>query len=339
MSIELGVKGDATRRPLGDGAARTATGGGNLHRLHAADPYEPEPADEVPDFARLQFQEIEVSFDAGRRTVWCHLRPDGPPSFTPGLLRELNVLHHAMQAYIAGHAPSAGHPIHYYVQGSRVPGIYNMGGDLGFLTQCVRNGDREVVRRYAYDCITAVHGIATGFNSSVVSVGLIQGDALGGGLEGALCCNVLVAERSVKMGLPEILFHSFPGMGAYSFLSRRIGLALTERMITSGRIYSAEEMRDMGVVDMVADDGDGEAVVDQYIGAGERDHSVRQALFRVRQRVAPVTIEELRDVTDIWVDTMMRLPAADLRRMELLQQAQVRRLTRAATDETSLAAE
>jgi DSF synthase len=48
----------------------------------------------------------------------------------------------------------------------------------------------------------------------VTTIALVQGDALGGGFETALSSNVLIAERSAKLGFPEILFNLFPGMGA-----------------------------------------------------------------------------------------------------------------------------
>lgn len=216
----------------------------------------------------------------------------------------------------------------YYVQGSRLPGIFNMGGDLAHLADLIRKKDRTAVRAYAYDCVDAVFQAAIGFDIGLISISMVQGDALGGGFECALSCHTIIAERGVKMGLPEILFNSFPGMGAYSFLSRRLDAIRTERLITSGRLFSAEELHDMGVVDRVAENGEAEAAVRDYIGKDVRHHTVREALFRVRQRVNPITLGELRDVTDIWVDTIMRLAPADLRRMSHLQSAQGRRLTR-----------
>jgi DSF synthase len=122
----------------------------------------------------------------------------------------------------------------------------------------------------------------------------------GGGLEGALCCNFIIAERGVKMGLPEILFNSFPGRGAYSMLSRRLDSVRAERMIFGGRIYSAEEMYDLGVIDLVVDSGCGEQAVREYVG-DSRKHEARRAIYRARQRANPLTLLELRDITDMWV--------------------------------------
>lgn len=284
---------------------------------------------ELRHFLSRTWRELDVRLDPNARALWCHMRPNGPPSFTPTMVRELIVLHRAIEGLAASQGPDEEPFIRYYIQGSRIPGIYNMGGDLGFLTRAIRAGDRSAVRRYAFDCVDAVHHIATGFDSGIVSVGLLQGDALGGGLEGALCCNVLIAEKGVKLGLPEILFNSFPGMGAYSFLARRLDVVRAERMIFSGKVYSAEEMHSMGVVDRIAEDGSGEAAVQGYLAERE-SHFLRQTLYRVRQRVNPVSLAELREVTDLWVETAMRLAPSDLRRMEHLQLAQMRRLQKAA---------
>ncbi len=72
----------------------------------------------------------------------------------------------------------------------------------------------------------------------LTTIALVQGDALGGGFECALSASVLVAEESARLGFPEILFNLFPGMGAYSLLSRKVGRRITERMINGGDIYS-----------------------------------------------------------------------------------------------------
>jgi DSF synthase len=280
-------------------------------------------------FLSRTYDELGVLLDPNTQCVWCHLRPRGPPSFTPSMVRELLVLHHSIHAVASSQGPGEEPLIRYYVQASQIPGIYNMGGDLSFLADRIRHNDREGIRSYAYGCVEAVYHIAVGFDSGIISVGLVQGDALGGGLEGAICCNFIIAERGVKMGLPEILFNSFPGMGAYSMLCRRLDASRAERMIFSGRIYSAEEMYDLGVVDLVVDRGMGEAAVRDYVG-DYRKHGARQAIFRARQRTNPLTLAELRDITDLWVETTMKLSEADLRRMSHLQSAQVRRLRREA---------
>jgi DSF synthase len=278
-------------------------------------------------FLNRTYNELEVVLDPNTKCIWCHQRPKGPPSFTPGMICELTVSHREIQAAAASQGPHEEPLIRYYVLASQIPGIFSMGGDLSFLADRVRQRDREAIRWYAYRCVDVVYNLAVGFDCGIISVALVQGDALGGGLEAALSCNFIVVERSAKIGTPEILFSLFPGMGAYSMLSRRLGSAKAERIMLSGRVYSADEMYDLGVVDLVVDDGCDDQAVRDYIG-DPRKYGARQAIYRARQRTNPVTLTELRDITEIWVETAMRLSDVDLRRMKHLQSAQNRRLRR-----------
>jgi len=269
-----------------------------------------------------QFEELELSDDPDSRTLWCYMRPKGRPSFTPSLLRELITLRRGLQA---SHGVATLPPL-YFVGGSRLPKIYNLGGDLAYFAEKIRTQDRVGLRKYAYDCVDVGYHMWTGFGLPIVTIALVQGDALGGGFEGALSFNVVVAERSAKFGLPEILFNLFPGMGAYSFISRKLDAARAEQMILSGEIYTAEKLHEMGLIDILAEDGQGEEAVRAYIRRETKHHSVHRSIRAVRNRVIPLTLEELRDVADIWVEQALTLDETSLRKMERLRSAQARRL-------------
>ena len=121
------------------------------------------------------------------------------------------------------------------------------------------------------------------------TVALIQGDALGGGLEMALACHTIVAEEGVGMGLPEVLFGLFPGMGAYSFLCKRVSPRQAEKMILSGEVYSSEEMYRLGVVDVLVPKGEGVRAVHEIVRQNRRISTARLALHRVRDAINPVS--------------------------------------------------
>lgn len=279
------------------------------------------------EVARSHYRNLVVELDPVDRIYWCQMRPEGRPSFTPELMREAEDMQRSLQRLFADRADEAQTPFDYYVSGSMVPGIFNLGGDLGLFGDKIRAGDRAALRRYGQACIEIAYRTATAFDLPVVTIALVQGDALGGGFESALAHDLIIAERQAKMGLPEILFNLFPGMGAYSFLSRRIGMVAAERMITSGRVYTAEDLHAMGVVDILAETGQGAEAVRTYVEQQRRKHNAHQAIYRVRRRVNPVTMGELSDVVDIWVDTALKLGEADLRKMERLTAAQDRRRT------------
>jgi len=276
-------------------------------------------------FLAPNYNELDVVLSPTDRSLWCYMNPKGPPSFTKGMLGELIGLRQSVQDFFATNRAN-GEAIQYFVGASRIPGIYNLGGDLAFFLDCIRDGNREGLRRYAHDCVNVAYHMWTGFDLPIQTIALVQGDALGGGFEGALSFNVIIAERSAKFGLPEILFNLFPGMGASSFLSRKLNPVQAEKMILSGEIFSAQQLFDMGLIDVLCDDGEGEAAVRKYISENSRRHAVHHALSRVRRRVMPLTLEELKDVTDIWVDTALQLSPIEQRRMQRLMIAQHRRL-------------
>jgi len=145
---------------------------------------------------------------------------------------------------------------------------------------------------------------------------------LGGGFECALSASVLVAEESTRMGFPEVLFNLFPGMGAYSFLARKIGRRSAEELICSGNLYTARQLYDIGVVDVLAPDGAGEAAVYSFIKKHSKSANGRRAIEMVRREIEPVTHAELMRVVEIWADAALRLTERDLRMMDRIVRAQ-----------------
>jgi DSF synthase len=268
---------------------------------------------------------MAVAIEGKLKTAWVHFNSENSPSFSRPLLQDL-LRFEKVLAELFERSSRADAPVKFVVSASRMPGIYNLGGDLALFADCIRRQDRQALSNYARECCEMVYHGYTAFNLPVVLVGLIQGDALGGGLECALSCGVLVAERKARFGIPEILFNMFPGMGAYSLLSRRIGQIEAERMILSGKIYTAEEMFDMGLVDILAEDGEGEKAVQDYIASNLKRHGTLKALHDVRRRVGGLDLQELLDVTERWVDEAMNMDESSLKRMERLRSAQARRV-------------
>jgi DSF synthase len=113
-------------------------------------------------------------------------------------------------------------------------------------------------------------------------------------------------------------------MGAYSFLQRKVGRRITEELITSGNTYTARQLFDMGVVDVITPDGTGEAAVYSYVRRHARGGNGRRAFEQVRREFEAVTREELDRVTTMWVDAAIKLEERDLKMMDRLVRAQQR---------------
>jgi len=270
---------------------------------------------------RTQYDTLEITIDEAARTHWCHMRPYGRPCFSSELLRDCATVHHSLRSMFRD-----GAPVQYHVLASRTDGVFNLGGDLVHFAESIRAGNRAALRRYGEACIRIAYDNHTACDLPMITIALVQGDALGGGFESALAHDLIVAERHAKFGLPEILFNLFPGMGATSFLNRKIGPVAAERLITSGRLYTAEELHAMGVVDVLAEDGEGEIAVKRLIAEQSRKHNAHLAIHRARRRSNPVTFAELSDIVDIWIDAALAVSEHDLRKMQRLATAQDRRV-------------
>jgi len=275
------------------------------------------------------FKEVEVAYDAKEKIVWQFMKFRRRPSVTLELLSEIKKILGMIERAFGETRPEAEPPVRYVILASKLPGVFNMGGDLPLFVELIRNRDREGLRHYAHACVDVQYRRKTKLGLPVQTISLVQGDALGGGFEAALADDLIVAEESAKFALPEILFNLFPGMGAYSFLQRRLNAVEAERLMLSGRIYSAGELHEMGVVDELADDGKGIEAVYRLVEERSRSYATRRAVFRSREVINPISREELVEITDLWVDAALTLAPSDLRKMERLAAAQDRRRAKA----------
>lgn len=203
--------------------------------------------------------------------------------------------------------------------------VFNLGGDLDLFCRLIRSGDRHALLDYAQRCVTGVHAFNNGLDVGAHTIALVQGNALGGGFEAALSCHTIVAEEGVQMGLPEVLFDLFPGMGAYSFLCDRIAPRAAEKLMLEGQVFDSEELYRMGLVDVLVPKGQGVQAVEEVIRGNRRIPHARAAMHEVRALTQSTTLGQMMRITEIWVDTALALGEKSLRTMDRLVRAQVRR--------------
>ncbi|MCX5266874.1 enoyl-CoA hydratase/isomerase family protein [Streptomyces sp. NBC_00199] len=87
------------------------------------------------------------------------------------------------------------------------------------------------------------------------TIAAVHGFALGGGFELALACDVIVADRTAVVGLPEVSVGVIPGGGGTQLLPRRVGAARAAELIFTARRVEAAEARELGLVDVLAEEG------------------------------------------------------------------------------------
>jgi enoyl-CoA hydratase/carnithine racemase len=121
------------------------------------------------------------------------------------------------------------------------------------------------------------------------TIAAIEGNALGGGLELALCCDLRVASERAKLGLPEVRLAVTPGAGGTQRLPRVVGVARAKALILTGAVLSADEALAIGLVSEVVPAGE---AVARATAIGEE----------IAQR-GPLAVREAKRLIDLAVDT------------------------------------
>lgn len=264
----------------------------------------------APLTSSADYRELRTHLDRASRIVWLYMQAQPRPCYTPRLLAEI-------KHYIEYELPTAPDEFpEFLVSASSVPGLFNLGGDLALFKDKIENRDLDGLRAYGRLCVDAIYfNHAHPTHPGMTTIALVQGDALGGGFEAAISANIIVAERGAKMGFPEIMFNLFPGMGAMTFLGRKIGFNSAEKMILGGKLFLAEELYDLGVVDVLAETGEGQSAVLAYIKRARRALNGTLAARAARNIAQPVARAELDQIVDAWAEAALRVTPKDLAMM------------------------
>jgi enoyl-CoA hydratase len=141
-------------------------------------------------------------------------------------------------------------------------------------------------------------------------VAVVQGAALGGGLELALACDLIVASRKGRFGLPETNLALIPGFGGCSRLARRIGVGRARELVLSGRSLSAEEGERHGLVTRLIDDP--AALVEEATRfAGELAARPPLALARAKAAMRAAETSDARTAARVEIEAFSGLFASE----------------------------
>ena len=276
-----------------------------------------------PVLNHAAYSHIDILFDCKvANTLWVTMKKNiAQPvhNFSLPLLHELRELGQKLRAGTSHwHHDGKIEPVNYAVKRSAHPDYFSLGGDLRLLRTCIRNRDREALLGYARLCLEVMHEWSSCANPDMTTISLVQGRALGGGFEAALAADYLIAEAHSTFGFPEIMFGLFPCSGAMSLLARRMPVHQAQRLMTSGKVYTADELHAMGLVDEVCGTGDGVAAVERHIARHASRRAARLSVRRAVERAYPLDFAELLQVVEDWVELALGLTPSELRVMDML---------------------
>jgi DSF synthase len=274
--------------------------------------------------------QIDLEYEAKIRLLWITLKPEPKPVFTVPIISSVRKVQDAVMRLWS----DAQEPPVLFLAYRGVGPVFSLGGDLDFYLDCLAKNDRAGLLSYA-KLATDVIGLNTnGLKGMVITLSTIHGKALGGGIDPARACNVLVAEDRATFGYPEINYNHFP-ISAVPILSRHTGLIEAERILTLGLDYTAVEFLARGVLDAVVPNGGGEDWIRGYATRNLPTHRARVALIAEFNRRAGDLQAELAEAVEIWVNHFMKLKPLEISKLQRVAQIQERMLSRLSRSEAT----
>ncbi|HSK05901.1 MAG TPA: enoyl-CoA hydratase-related protein [Acidimicrobiia bacterium] len=120
------------------------------------------------------------------------------------------------------------------------------------------------------------------------TIAACEGDALGGGLELAICCDLRVVSEKARFGMPEVGLGVIPGSGGTQRLPRLVGLGMAKELILTGRIIDAGTAASIGLVTRV-------------VGPGQAETSAREMAEGIAGK-GPIAVREAKRLVDLAFD-------------------------------------
>jgi enoyl-CoA hydratase/carnithine racemase len=206
-----------------------------------------------------------------------HLELNNPPMnlMSDALLDEVNAALATLEVALAG-------DVRAVVVSSAVDRAFSAGSDVkafeahvGAAGRPHHTRDEEVTARLA--------------TLPMPTIAAIEANALGGGLEIALACDIRVASENAKLGLPEVRLAVTPGAGGTQRLPRVVGLARAKELTLTGRIIDAHEAERIGLVSRV-------------VPAGQAVAAATEIANEIAQR-GPLAVREVKRLIDLAADT------------------------------------
>ena len=284
------------------------------------------PADDIIGEIRHHagnLPQIELDYVVETRTLWITLKPAPKPVFTYSVV---DSVHKVQTAIMALWGQSAHCPVMFLAYRSSGP-VYTLGGDLDFYLDCLAKNDRSALASYAQLATEVINLNASSLGRLAITLSTVHAKALGGGIDPARSCNIMIAEETARFGYPEVAFNHYP-ITAVPILSRRIGALEAQQILMSAQEYSALEFYEKGVLDAVVPDGSGESWISNYTTKSLTTHAARLGLFSAFHRRAGDLEAELAEAASNWVDHIFSLKPLDVAKLQRIAQTQDRMLAR-----------
>jgi enoyl-CoA hydratase len=155
------------------------------------------------------------------------------------------------------------------------------------------------------DFLERIHRVMNALDAApLVTIAAVHGVTFGGGLELALVCDLIIADKMARFCFPELRLGLIPGFGGIPRLKRDLGNAIVRDLLLTGRSIHAAKAQSIGLVGQVV--GDGDALRVARTTAAQLGKFDRETAIAAKRFIKPVPYEELRREIDIFCELFTR---------------------------------
>src|SRR6266481_5016071 len=175
------------------------------------------------------------------------------------------------------------------------------GADLRELYRGVQGMEKQTAARGVREFLERIHKVMNAIDSSpLTTIAAVNGVTFGGGLELALVCDLIIADKMARFCFPELRLGLVPGFGGIPRLKRDLGNAVVRDLLLTGRSFNATKAQQIGLVSQVV--AEGETLRAARATAAQLGKFDRRTSAAAKQFIKPIPYEELQREIDIFCD-------------------------------------
>jgi enoyl-CoA hydratase len=194
---------------------------------------------------------------------------------------------------------SAADEAHALVIYSSIPSGFSAGADLRELYQGAQSMEKKAALAGVRDFLQRIHHVMNTIDASpLTTIAAVHGVTFGGGLELALVCDMIIADKMARFCFPELRLGLIPGFGGIPRLKRDLGNAVVRDLLLTGRSFNTAKAQQVGLVSQVV--GEGEALNAARATAAQLAKFDRKTAIAAKRFIKPIPYEELRHEIDIF---------------------------------------
>ena len=234
-----------------------------------------------------------LSWTAKENVVELELHREPCNEIGTATLEELEKFAHALE-----HAEKS---LRAIVIRSSIAAGFSAGADLRELYRGIQQAPAEQRIPRVRDFLQRIHRVLNTIDAApMTTIAAVHGVTFGGGLELALACDIIIADKSARFCFPELRLGLIPGFGGIPRLKRDIGNAVIRDLLLTGRSFNAAKAQAAGLVSQVT--AEGGALAAARATAAQACKFDRETAVAAKRFIKPIPYDELRREIDLFCE-------------------------------------